>query len=329
MPIRLSVSALTIYIVTALFVPFATYFEKLRHSSVVDTAALNDFQLLPIIGTMSTKNAPVHRSGLIDFALLPREIRGLIYKACLIKDHPITVLDNRGYSNISTIDREIRETFGVLDGNLGPIRFIDEAREVFYANNTFIVPVRALSEFLNFGNAARNQESYCKKLKEGSSVKNCEDYYPCNMIRGYFKPYACIRRLSVQLDFGSWEFERGSSPIKQLNTLFACSKLQDLQFFISGADGECIEYETSKKIMDIWKVIENLHKNFGEVLKSYRYLFSIKEAVNDGSDEEQPVEIEAGIQGFQSDADVDEHGDDNNGYESNNEVDAYGDDEDF
>lgn len=278
---------------------------------------------------MSNKMAPVHRSGLVDFALFPREIRDLIYKECLIKAQPITVLDNRGRSNIYTIDREIRETFGVLDGALGPIKFIDEAREVFYANNTFIVPIQALFAFLNFGDAAWNQESFSKKLKAGCSMQHRAEYYLYNMMRGYFKPYTCIRRLIVQLVFGSWVFRYKSSPTKQLNTLFDCSKLQDLQFFISGADGECIEYETSKRIIEIWDVIEDLHKKYGVVLKSYRYLFSIKEAVNDGNDEEQPLEIEEGIDGYQGNAEVDEYGDDNDGYESNNEVDAYGGDEDF
>ena len=278
---------------------------------------------------MSTEMAPVHRPGLANFALLPREIRNLIYKECLIKAQPITVLDTRGRSNIFTIDREIRETFGILDGDLGPIKFIDEAREIFYANNTFVVPIQALFSFLNFGDAAWNQESFSKKLKAGCSMQHREEYYLCNMIRGYFKPYTCIRRLIVQLDFGSWDFRFPGSPIKQLNTLFDCSKLQDLQFFISGTDGECIEYETSKRIIEIWDVIEDLHKRFGVVLKSYRYLFSIKEAVNDGNDEEQPMEIEEGINGYRNNAEVDEYGDGNDGYGSDNDFDAYGGDEDF
>ena len=282
-----------------------------------------------MVDTMSTKITPVRSSRLIDFALFPREIRDLIYKACLIKAQPITVLDNSGRSNIFTIDKEIRETFGVLDGELGPIKLINEAREVFYAGNTFIVPIRALFDFLNFDDAAWNEESFSKKLKAGCSMKHQEGHYLCNMIRGYFKPYACIRRLVVSLDFGSRDFWYGSSPTKQLNTLFVCSKLQDLRFFISGADGECIEYETSKRIIEIWDVIEGLHKKFGVVLKSYRYLFSIKEAVNDGSDEEQPTESEAGNEGYQGNAGVDEYGDDNDGYEGNNEVDSYGGDEDF
>ena len=115
------------------------------------------------------------------------------------------------------------------------------------------------------------------------------------MIRGFFKPYACILRLTVQLDFGSWDFEYGSSPTKQLNTLFACSKLQDFQSLISGSDRECIECETSKRILEIWDVIEDLHKQFGVLLNIYRCLISVKEAANDGGDEEQPMEIEEGI----------------------------------
>ncbi|KAL8793108.1 MAG: hypothetical protein Q9195_004314 [Heterodermia aff. obscurata] len=279
---------------------------------------------------MSTINAPVHRSGLMNFALFPREIRNLIYTACLTKTQPITVLDNDGLSNVETIDKEIRQTFGVLDGDLGPIKFTDEAREVFYANNTFIVPLKALFEFLDFGDAAWNQKDFSRKLRADGSIEHDEEYYYlCNMIRGYFKPHACIRQLIVQIDFGSWVFKHRRSPREQLNKLFACSKLQDLQFLISGADGECIEYETSKRIIEIWDVIEDLYKKFGVVLKSYRYLCAIKEAVNDGMDEEQPMELHEGIYGYQSSAEADEYGDVNGGYESDNEVEAYGNDEDF
>ena len=73
----------------------------------VGHVAFNDFQLITIEGTMPTPNAPIHRSGFIGLALLPRETRDLIHKACLIKAQPIMVLDSRGSSNIFTSGREI------------------------------------------------------------------------------------------------------------------------------------------------------------------------------------------------------------------------------
>lgn len=87
----------------------------------------------------------------IDFGSFPREIRAAIYRESLVDAEPIGIMDIYGYPNLlETYDTTIRDTFGILDGNNWRATFVDEAREVFYSENTFIVPCRVLPGFLKF-----------------------------------------------------------------------------------------------------------------------------------------------------------------------------------
>ena len=96
----------------------------------------------------------------IGFRSLPREIRDKIYKECLSYPYELKVMESRhmvtsmGWpehkKHLYIHDAGICQMFGPFMPMSAPVNYINEARELFYSANTFVVPLRFIPDFLNY-----------------------------------------------------------------------------------------------------------------------------------------------------------------------------------
>lgn len=200
---------------------------------------------------MSDPEASTNGTCLIGFGSFPREIRDAIYRKCVVVEEPIDIMDDLGdYFDMTPLMyhyRQIHETFGVLDGKDWPTTYTNEAREVFVAENTFIVPCSELADFLAF----QYTDNY------GTS----------------FDPKLFVRSLVVEIhydvcDDASWLFEY---QVPGLRRLLDCPCLQEMELSIRGPGGRAAKSETTQMIMNIMNVCVELWKKLGRGMKTFRY----------------------------------------------------------
>ena len=197
---------------------------------------------------MSNPKASTDGAYLIDFGLFPREIRDAIYRECVVVEGPINLMSSyRGPTPLMDHDKQIRETVGVLDGSKRLRKFTDEAREVYLAENMFILPCWELPNFLG----CRYMDSYDIDLDATPFVRSlCVTIY-----------YEVGERDVV------WFFNQ--SP--DLRRLLECPHLQNLELSICGPGGPAADSETMRKVMKIMDVCVQLWKKLGWGMKTFLY----------------------------------------------------------
>ena len=216
---------------------------------------------------MSDPKASTDGKYLINFGLFPREIRDAIYRECVIVEQPIDIIDDlHEYNDMTPLMyhyRQIRKTFGVLDGDNWPKKFTNEAREMFVAENTFIVPCSELPDFLDF----QYTDNY------GTS----------------FDPKLFVRNLMVQMHHdpwnnASWLFKYQAPGLRRL---LDCPSLQKLELSIRGPGGQGVKSETTRMIMNNMDVCMKLWKKLGRGMRTFCYDYDPTDKEANDEDEDQ------------------------------------------
>ncbi|KAG7002312.1 hypothetical protein G7Y79_00027g060040 [Physcia stellaris] len=267
--------------------------------------------------TVSSENV-VQRKHLMDFNSFPREIRDQIYKECLVNPRISTSTGNTRDLDIGDIDRHVRRTFGVLDGDTWSHKFADEARAVFYTDNTFTVPCSGLHDFLTTGSTwrrypkdSRYRPGYLDSLRRTDGATPTKADLKLEIMLSEIQPYSYIRKIAVQLplELGECGFvwtDRNRDPSQQLRELLNCPKLQEVELLIQGPERIGLGHEVARMIVEIWDVIEALYKRFGDGLKGMNYLLALKAGYLDDSDGDEDAEAGRNSGGFDNDHDHDD-----------------------
>lgn len=217
-------------------------------------------------------------------------------------------------------DSEVRQSIGVLDGNTWSDALADEAREIFYTENTFIMQYDGLSTILEHGTTdPRNWKLLCKHdrfRRYSLRGRQTKADLKLRYMLSNFKPGLYIRKLTVQLcleltesDF-IWSQARQANPRKELRTLLQCSKLQTLEITVVIPKGLTPGHGAAKRIVEIWDVIEALHNKFGDKLKGMNHLLDMKTACMDDSDNEYAEDENEDALYEDEDNDIRDYGDD-------------------
>ena len=215
------------------------------------------------LGQMSDLKASTNEKYLINFGFFPREIRNAIYRECVVVEEHLNILNfYRVITPLINHDKKIYETFGVLDGKNGHTSFADEAREVFFAENTFIVPCSELPDFL-----------LCQYTRSfGSS----------------FEANLYVRSLIVTIHYEAGDrevFWLFGNEVPELRRLLDCPHLQKLELSICAPGGPAAEFETTQKIVDIMDVCVELWKKLGRGMKTFVYDYIPTKEEEDDEDE--------------------------------------------
>ena len=206
---------------------------------------------------MSDPATEVDMIQLTGFSSLPREIRDEIYKLSVVDAEPLYFIDSAIYPIFS--DRAVSiygKIYGTLDGkSLGP-QWREEAREIFYAQNTFVVSSTLLPQFLSSG----------------------YEYY----LDGAFRASSCVRKLRVHV---AWGAERGHvysdcgmiamrHSDEALRTLLECPSLQYLDLWFWGRLPKDWEFERTSSIV---RIKRQLREKLGDGLKIMERWYGVYE----------------------------------------------------
>ena len=252
-----------------------------------------------------------------------REIRDQIDKECLVNSRIPSSPSNTRDLDIGDVDRHVRSTFGILDVDTSSHKLADEARAVFYSDNTFTLPYSKLHDFLATGITWRRypnldpwyRPGYLDSLRRRDGAKadlKLEFMLSEIQPRFYIRKIAVLLRVELR-EYGFVWTDRNCDPGPQLRESLQCPKLQEVEILIEGPEGTGFGHEMSGMIVQIWDVIEALHEKVGDGFRGMEYLLALKAGCLNDSDDDEDAEAGRINSGFDDDHDQGQDHDDRYG----------------